>query len=125
MSLRTSRKTTTTSYRTMNASSPEQITAPVITTRSVSPIQTVQNGGYETVRYLVPMQQPVQQQQYMLMPQPMMPQPMMQSMVQCVSPVYLQGMPRLSVSSQESELMYLQQPSIEVSGAGEYSFFFF
>ncbi|KAG7515426.1 hypothetical protein JOB18_007968 [Solea senegalensis] len=104
MSLRT-HKTTTTSYRTVSAAAPEQVTGSVISTRSVSPLPVAQNGAYETVRYLVPMQQPVQQQSYMLMPQPMM-----QPMMQCVSPVYLQSVSGMSVSSQsDSDLLYLQQ----------------
>ncbi|XP_058483670.1 protein POF1B [Solea solea] len=104
MSLRT-HKTTTTSYRTVSAAAPEQVTGSVISNRSMSPLPVAQNGAYETVRYLVPMQQPVQQQSYMLMPQPMM-----QPMMQCVSPVYLQSMSGLSVGSQsDSELLYLQQ----------------
>ncbi|XP_069572293.1 protein POF1B isoform X3 [Brachyistius frenatus] len=156
MSVQTSRKTTTTSYRTVNVASPEPVVSTVISSGSVSPMPQVTklspvtqvshvsqvspvtqvsqmstlpygvNGSYETVRYLVPMQQPMQQQQqsYVLMQQPMMQQtmvqqPMMQQtmvqqpmMQQVVSPMYLQSLPRLSVSSQESDLMYQQQSEL-------------
>ncbi|KAM8834529.1 protein POF1B [Synchiropus picturatus] len=111
MSVQTSRKTTTTSYRTVNVASPEPPVATtsrtVISSGQVSPLPYAVNGSYETVRYLVPMQQPVQQQSYVLMQQPMVQQ--------MVSPVYLQTMPHLSVSSHESDLMY-QQRSASVSG---------
>ncbi|KAF0022979.1 hypothetical protein F2P81_024960 [Scophthalmus maximus] len=163
MSLRTSQKTSTTSYRTVNVAAPEasyrtlnvaapeasyrtlnvaapemtyrtvnvsspEVTSSVFSARSVSPMQTVspvqavQNGSYETVRYLVPVQQAMQQQQqqqhsYYVMQQPMvqqMVQPVIQQpMVQCVSPMYLQTLPRLSVSSQESDILYLQQQTVE------------
>lgn len=125
MSVHTSQKTTTT-YRTLSASSPEPVTSTVISPGPVSPLPYTMNGNYETVRYLVPMQQAVQQQSYIPIQQPMMQQqsyvlmqqPMMQQpMMQQVSPVYLQSLPRLSVSSQESaDLMYHQQQStMEVS----------
>ncbi|XP_029303897.1 GATA zinc finger domain-containing protein 10-like [Cottoperca gobio] len=61
MSVHTSQKTTT-SYRTVNVASPEPVTSTVISTESVSPSQYGINGSYETVRYLVPMQQQQQQQ---------------------------------------------------------------
>ncbi|XP_069002044.1 protein POF1B isoform X3 [Embiotoca jacksoni] len=163
MSVQTSRKTTTTSYRTVNVASPEPVVSTVISSGSVSPMPQVTklspvtqvshvsqvspvtqvsqispvsrvsqvsqmstlpygvNGSYETVRYLVPMQQPMQQQQqsYVLMQQPMMQQTMVQQpmiqqpmMQQVVSPMYLQSLPRLSVSSQESDLMYQQQSEL-------------
>lgn len=130
MSLQTSQKTTT--YRTVKVASPEMVTNTVVSPRSVSPAVSVSTAGsvspmpyttvngYETVRYLVPMQQQsyipmqqaVQQQSYVLMQQPMMQQPMMQ---QVVSPVYLQGLQNLSVSSQESNALYRQQSTVEVS----------
>ncbi len=104
--------------------SPEPVTSTVISAGSVSPLPYALNGSYETVRYLVPMQQQpiqqqyipvqqaVQQQSYVFMQQPVMQQPVMQQMV---SPVYLQSLPRLSVSSQESDLLYQQQSTMEVS----------
>lgn len=125
MSVQASQKTTTT-YRTVQVASPEPVTSTVISPGPASPLPYSLNGSYETVRYLVPMQQSmqqplqqqyipvqqaVQQQSYVLMQQPMMQQPVMQQMV---SPVYLHSMPHLSVSSQESDL-YLQQNTVEVS----------
>lgn len=103
MSLRTSQKTTT--YRTVKAASPEPVTSVVATARTASPLPYTVNG-YETLRYLVPMQQ--QQQQYVLMQQPMVQQVM--------SPVYLQNLQHLSVSSQDSDLLLLQQSAARVSG---------
>lgn len=121
MSVHTSQKTTT-SYRTVNVASPEPVSSTVISAGSVSQLPYALNGSYETVRYLVPVQQPVQQQSYVLMQQPMMQQPMMQSsiiqqpmMQQMVSPVYLQSLQHLSVSSQDSDMMYQQKSRIEVS----------
>ncbi|XP_036975746.1 protein POF1B isoform X3 [Acanthopagrus latus] len=137
MSVHTSQKTSTT-YRTVKVASPEPVTSTVFSARTVSPLpsplptavqSTVQStvpyavNGYETVRYLVPVQQAVQQQSYYVMQQPMIQQPMMQQpmmqqpmMQQVVSPVYLQsvqGLQRLSVSSQESDLMYQQHSMME------------
>lgn len=123
MSLHSSQKTTT-SYRTVKVASPEPVSRTVISAGSASPLPYAVNGSYETVRYLVPMQQQQQQQivhlqqqpmmqmqqQYVLMQQPIMQQPMMQQMV---SPVYLQNLQHLSVSSQESDMAYRQQ--VEVS----------
>ncbi|XP_047463246.1 protein POF1B isoform X2 [Mugil cephalus] len=126
MSLQSNQTTTTrTSYRTVNVASPEPMTRTVISTRPVSPAQVTttqvaqlspvpytMNGSYETMRYLVPVQQTMPQQNYIVVQQPMVQQPMVQ---QVVSPVYLQslqgvqGMQRLSVSSQESDMMYQQQ----------------
>ncbi|XP_070839484.1 protein POF1B [Chaetodon trifascialis] len=107
MSVQTSQKSSTT-YRTVKVASQEPVTNTVtntlISTGSVSPVQYSLNG-YETVRYLVPMQQAVQQQSYVLMQQPMMQQ--------MVSPVYLPTLQHLSVSSQESDLMYQQQNTME------------
>lgn len=124
-------------YRTVKVASPEPVSSTVFSARTVSPLPsplqtTVQTtaqstvpyamNGYETVRYLVPVQQAVQQQSYYVMQQPMIQQPMMQ---QVVSPVYLQsvqglqGLQRLSVSSQESDLMYQQQSMVEVSPASD------
>ncbi|XP_036975744.1 protein POF1B isoform X1 [Acanthopagrus latus] len=142
MSVHTSQKTSTT-YRTVKVASPEPVTSTVFSARTVSPLpsplptavqSTVQStvpyavNGYETVRYLVPVQQAVQQQSYYVMQQPMIQQPMMQQpmmqqpmMQQVVSPVYLQsvqGLQRLSVSSQESDLMY-QQHSMMESQSGQ------
>lgn len=115
MSLRTSQKTTTTTYRTVKAASPEPVTSVVATARTASPLPYTVNG-YETLRYLVPMQQQ-QQQQYVLMQQPMVHQVVQQPMVQQVmSPVYLQNLQHLSVSSQDSDLLLLQQCTARVSG---------
>lgn len=106
MSVHTSQKTTTT-YRTVNVASPEPVTSTVISAAPVSPLPYALNGSYETVRYLVPVQQAVQQQSFILMQQPMMQQ--------MVSPVYLQRVPHLSVSSQEStDLTYQQRSTLEV-----------
>ncbi|XP_034539017.1 protein POF1B isoform X2 [Notolabrus celidotus] len=118
----TSQKTT---YRTVKVATPEPVASTVISAGSVSPMQYSLNGSYETVRYLVPVQQAMQQQSYVFMQQPMMQQPMMQQMV---SPVYLQGvqgmqgMQHLSVSSQDSELMF-QQRSARESISGQSSVF--
>ena len=75
----------------------------------LSPLPYGVNNSYETVRYLVPVQQPAQQQSYVLVnnaPQ----QQVMQQMV------YLQNVPRASVSSTEdSEYTYRQQVITEVS----------
>lgn len=123
MSLRTSQKTTTTTYRTVKAASPEPVTSVVATARTASPLPYTVNG-YETLQYLVPMQQ--QQQQYVLMQQPMVHQLVQQPMVhqvvqqpmvqQVMSPVYLQNLQHLSVSSQDSDLLLLQQSAARVSG---------
>nr|XP_020514278.1 protein POF1B [Labrus bergylta] len=134
MSVNSRHKTTSTTYRTVKVASPEPVTSTVTSTvmsaGSVSPLPHALNGNYETVRYLVPVQQAMQQQQqsFVLMQQPMMQQhiiqqPMMQQpmiqqpmMQQMVSPVYLQGMTHLSVSSQDTD-MYLQRSTLEsVSG---------
>lgn len=133
MSVHTTQKRTTT-YRTVNVASPEPVTSTVISSGSASPMPYAMNGNYETMRYLVPVQQAVQQQQqsyipvqqqsyipvqqqqaYYVIQQPnvVMQQPIMQQMV---SPVYLQSMSHLSVSSQDSaDLMYQQQSTMEVS----------
>eukprot|EP00064_Thunnus_orientalis_P015692 superscaffoldBa00002959_g15749 len=109
MSLHTRQKTTT-SYRTVKVASPEPVSNTVISASPVSTLPYGMNGSYETVRYLVPMQQ----QSYVLMQQPYIQQPMMQQMV---SPVYVQGLQHLSVSSQESDMLYQQQSALEsVSG---------
>ncbi|XP_049447844.1 protein POF1B isoform X1 [Epinephelus fuscoguttatus] len=110
MSVSSQKKTTTTTYRTVNVASPEPVTSTVISAAPVSPLPYAMNGSYETVRYLVPMQQTIQQPSYILMQQPMVQQ--------MVSPVYLHSMPHLSVSSQEStDLMYQQQSTVEsISG---------
>lgn len=119
MSLR-SQKTTTTTYRTVKAVSPEPVTSTVVSARSASPLPYAVNG-YEAVRYLVPAQQ---QHSYVLMQQPMVQQPMVQQVVQqpmvqqVMTPVYLQnlqGLQHLSVSSQDSDVLYLQQGAAEVS----------
>ncbi|XP_061904878.1 protein POF1B-like isoform X3 [Entelurus aequoreus] len=122
MSLKRNRQTTTTTYRTMNVASPspEPVSSGTVLTtttaaRSASPLQyTAVNGNYSTLRYLVPMQQAVQQQSYVQQPsyvfmqQPVMQQPVMQQMV---SPVYLQGVQGLNVSS--LDLLQQQQEEEE------------
>lgn len=117
MSLRTSKTTRT--YRTVKAVSPvspvspEPVTSTVVSTRSASPLPYTVNG-YETLRYLVPMQQQPQQQ-FVLMQQPMVQQQMVQ---QVMTPVYLQNLQslqHLSVSNQDTELLYLQQGAAGVS----------
>lgn len=77
---------------------------------SPAPVQYGIGNGYETVRYLMPVQQPMQQQQmqYVLVNQAP------QVMQQMVSPVYLQNMQRVSVSSLEESDIYRQQ-NVEVS----------
>ncbi|XP_057676616.1 protein POF1B isoform X3 [Corythoichthys intestinalis] len=95
----------TTTYRTLNVASPEPVSGSTVLTattgRSASPLQYAVNGNYSTLRYLVPVQPTVQQQSYVLVQQPSV-------MQQVMSPVYLQGVPRLSVSSVDSELLYQQ-----------------
>ncbi|XP_033497260.2 protein POF1B isoform X2 [Epinephelus lanceolatus] len=108
MSVSSQKKTTTTTYRTVNVASPEPVTSTVISAAPVSPLPYAMNGSYETVRYLVPMQQAIQQPSYILMQQPMVQQ--------MVSPVYLHSMPHLSVSSQESTDLMYQQQSTSISG---------
>lgn len=110
MSLRTSQKTTT-SYRTVKVASPEPLSVAAgggtliaaTAAGSTSPVQYALNG-YETVRYLVPVQQQQQQHSYVLMQQPVMQQ--------MVSPVYLQGLQQLSVSGHDTELLYQQQSAV-------------
>ncbi|KAM4620986.1 protein POF1B isoform 2-T2 [Polymixia lowei] len=131
-----------TTYRTVSVSS-EPTMNTVLSSSSVSPTQYNMNESYGTVRYLVPVQQGMQQQSYMMMPQAMpqmvsqampqmvsqvmpqmvsqvMPQMMSQVMPQMVSPVYLQNLQgmqtlsRYSVSSQEdSDVVYRQQSVVE------------
>ncbi|KAF1378283.1 hypothetical protein PFLUV_G00188940 [Perca fluviatilis] len=141
MSVQTTQKRTTT-YRTVNVASPEPVTSTVISSGSVSPMPYAVNGNYETMRYLVPVQQAVQQQSYVPVQQQsyipvqqqqsyipvqqqqqqqayyVIQQPNMVMQQQMVSPVYLQSMSHLSVSSQDSaDLMYQQQSTIEsISG---------
>nr|XP_061801570.1 protein POF1B-like [Nerophis lumbriciformis] len=99
----------TTTYRTLNVASPEPVSGSTVLTattgRSASPLQYAVNGNYSTLRYLVPVQPTVQQQSYVLVQQPSV-------MQQVMSPVYLQGVPRLSVSSVDSELLYQQNTSV-------------
>ncbi|KAM7374009.1 hypothetical protein PAMP_006687 [Pampus punctatissimus] len=114
MSIRSSQKTTT-SYRKVDVVSPEPVSNKVISTSPVSPLPSplpyALNGSYETVRYLVPVQQAMQQQSYVLVQQPMIQQqhiiqqPMMQ---QVVSPMYLQN---LNISNQETDILYQKQHS--------------
>ncbi|TDH05133.1 hypothetical protein EPR50_G00140420 [Perca flavescens] len=131
MSVHTTQKRTTT-YRTVNVASPEPVTSTVISSGSVSPMPYAVNGNYETMRYLVPVQQAVQQQSYIPVQQQsyipvqqqqqqayyVIQQPNMVMQQQMVSPVYLQNMSHLSVSSLDSaDLMYQQQSTIEsISG---------
>ncbi|XP_074529095.1 protein POF1B isoform X1 [Halichoeres trimaculatus] len=109
MSVTTQKSTTT--YRTVKVATPEPVTNTVISSGSVSPMPYTLNGNYETVRYLVPVQQPIQQQSYVFMQQPMIQQqPLM------MSPVYLQSMPHLSVSSQESDMLIQRSTRESISG---------
>lgn len=116
--------TTTTSYRTVKVASPEPTISTTTTTlgrssgggatliaaNPSSPLQYSLNG-YETVRYLVPMQAAMQQQQqYVLMQQPVMQQPVVQ---QVMSPVYLQSLQNLSM---DSDLLYQQQATVSSVG---------
>ncbi|XP_037125906.1 protein POF1B [Syngnathus acus] len=118
MSVQSQKTTTSTStYRTMNVASPEPLSGGTLlstTARSASPLQYAVNGGnYNTLRYLVPMQPTVQQQSYVLVQQPTVMQQMM-------SPVYLQGVPRMSVSSSlDSELLFQQNTEEEDEEAVE------
>uniref|UniRef100_A0A3Q2G9J4 POF1B actin binding protein n=1 Tax=Cyprinodon variegatus TaxID=28743 RepID=A0A3Q2G9J4_CYPVA len=116
MSVHTTQKVRT--YKTLTT---EPVTTQVFSTRSVSPMSpmspvpqvspvsqvtslpiTAVNGSYESVRYLVPVQQAMPQQSYFLMQQPMMQQTMM-------SPMYVQTLPRVSTSSNETEFIVQQQ----------------
>lgn len=130
MSVHSGQKTTTTStsYRTVKVASPEPTYttttstlgssgalvgggATLIAANSTSPVQYSMNG-YETVRYLVPVQQAMQQQSYMLMQQPVMQQPVMQ---QVMSPVYLQSLQNLNI---DSDLLYQQQATVSSHRGG-------
>lgn len=110
MSVQTSQKTTTT-YHTVKVASPEPLSVAAgdgtliaaTAVGSTSPVQYALNG-YETVRYLVPVQQQQQQHSYVLMQQPVMQQ--------VVSPVYLQGLQQLSVSGHDTELLYQQRSAV-------------
>ncbi|XP_029925383.1 protein POF1B isoform X2 [Myripristis murdjan] len=100
--------TTRTMYRTVNVAS-EPTTATVIQGGQLSPLPYSMNGSYDTVRYLVPVQQAAMQQQSVLVMPQMVQQMVPQMVPQMVSPVYLQSLPRYSVSSQEeSDAMYRQ-----------------
>lgn len=125
MSVHSGQKTTTTtSYRTVKVASPEPTLtttttvgsggaggATLIAASPTSPMQYSLNG-YETVRYLVPVQSAMQQQSYVFMQQPVMQQPVMQ---QVVSPVYLQSLQNLSI---DSDLLYQQQATVSSHPAG-------
>lgn len=107
--------TTRTMYRTVNVAS-EPTTATVIQGGQLSPLPYNMNGSYDTVRYLVPVQQAAMQQQSVLVMPQMVQQMVPQMVPQMVSPVYLQSLPRYSVSSQEdSDTMYRQYSLSEVS----------
>lgn len=110
---------TSTSYRTVNVSSDPATTVlssgqyiDGYRTMSVSsaPVQYGIGNGYDTVRYLMPVQQaiPQQQMQYVLVNQPP------QVMQQMVSPVYLQNIQRVRVNSLEESDIYREQ-IVEVS----------
>ncbi|XP_017295676.1 protein POF1B [Kryptolebias marmoratus] len=123
MSVQTS-KTTVHTYKTRDVT-PEPVTATIMMRSEsprvtpVSPVShvsqlpyTAVNGSYESVRYLVPMQQAMPQQSFVIMGQPMMGQHVIQQpMIQqpMMQQVYLQTLPRVSVSSQESEQHLYQQ----------------
>ncbi|XP_061658469.1 protein POF1B isoform X2 [Syngnathoides biaculeatus] len=105
MSVQSKKTTTTTStYRTVNVASPEPVSGGTVLTatpRPASPLQYAVNGNYSTLRYLVPVQPTMQQQSYVLVQQPAV-------VPQMMSPVYLQGVPSMSVSSLDSEVLFQQ-----------------
>ncbi|XP_021473859.2 protein POF1B [Oncorhynchus mykiss] len=112
---------TSTSYRTVSVSSDPATTVlspgqyiDGYRTMSVSsaPVQYGIGNGYDTVRYLMPVQQAIQQQQmqYVLVNQPP------QVMQQMVSPVYLQNIQRVRVNSSEESDIYREQIVENVNG---------
>uniref|UniRef100_A0A1A8KIE3 Premature ovarian failure, 1B n=2 Tax=Nothobranchius TaxID=28779 RepID=A0A1A8KIE3_NOTKU len=130
MSTQTNHKTTTHTYRTVNVTSGEPLGTKVFTTRPMSPaplspltqVSTLPYNavnGYDSVRYLVPVQQALPQQPMVLMQQPMMmQQPMViQQPMTIQQPltqqVYYHTLPRVSVSSQESDELFHQQNNIQ------------
>ncbi|XP_035636298.1 protein POF1B-like isoform X2 [Oncorhynchus keta] len=115
---------TSTSYRTVSVSSDPATTVlspgqyiDGYRTMSVSsaPVQYGIGNGYDTVRYLMPVQQASQQQQmqYVLVNQPP------QVMQQMVSPVYLQNIQRVRVNSLEESDIYREQIVEEVEEVKE------
>ncbi|KAM9728961.1 protein POF1B isoform 1-T1 [Menidia menidia] len=120
MSYNTNQKTTTRTYRTVNVAPQEQVTtavAPLSPVTQVSAVPYAMNGSYETMRYLMPVQQAAQQPSLVLMQQPMMQQPMIQqSMIQqpmMQQMMYVQTLPRVSIGSQGSEVLYHMQNAVE------------
>nr|XP_029526831.1 protein POF1B-like [Oncorhynchus nerka] len=112
---------TSTTYRTVSVSSDADTTVlspgqyiDGYRTMSVSsaPVQYGIGNGYDTVRYLMPVQQASQQQQmqYVLVNQPP------QVMQQMVSPVYLQNIQRVRVNSLEESDIYRKQIVENVNG---------
>uniref|UniRef100_A0A8C8IAA0 POF1B helix-loop-helix domain-containing protein n=1 Tax=Oncorhynchus tshawytscha TaxID=74940 RepID=A0A8C8IAA0_ONCTS len=112
---------TSTSYRTVSVSSDPATTVlspgqyiDGYRTMSVSsaPVQYGIGNGYDTVRYLMPVQQASQQQQvqYVLVNQAP------QVMQQMVSPVYLQNIQRVRVNSLEESDIYREQIVENVNG---------
>ncbi|KAM4726912.1 LOW QUALITY PROTEIN: protein POF1B [Anableps anableps] len=124
MSFQTTQRVQT--YKTLTS---EPVSTQVITGRSLSPMSpvspvspvsplqmstvskvtalpvTATNGSYESVRYLVPVQQTMAQPNYVFLQSSMM-QPVVQPMVQ---PMYLQTLPRLSTSSNHETEVVIQQ----------------
>lgn len=151
MSIQTSEKTTRT-FRTLDIGSSNPVPTRTMTLgRGPTKTQTVQampyalNGSYESVRYLMPMQQSAPQQSYMIMQQqqpvmqpvmqsvmqpvmqPMMQQSVMQPMMRSVvQPMYVQTLPRVSSTanhSQESEQLVVQKSTVETNSRKSSSVF--
>ncbi|XP_061658468.1 protein POF1B isoform X1 [Syngnathoides biaculeatus] len=118
MSVQSKKTTTTTStYRTVNVASPEPVSGGTVLTatpRPASPLQYAVNGNYSTLRYLVPVQPTMQQQSYVLVQQPAV-------VPQMMSPVYLQGVPSMSVSSLDSEVLFQQNTSVRRNSSSGFS----
>lgn len=137
MSIHTTQKVRT--YKTMTS---EPVTTQVFSNRSISPMSprpTVSPvspasplqvasvskltsvpvsamNGYESMRYLIPVQQAMPQQPYVLMQQPMMQQHMMQPMMQqtmvqpMMQPMYVQTLPRVrNNSNHETQIIFQHQ----------------
>lgn len=90
--------------------SPIQVASSNVTSLPVSGI----NGSYQSMRYLIPVQQAmhVPQQPYVLMQQPMVQQTMVQPMMQ---PMYVQTLPRVSNNTHHETRFVFQQNDQEIS----------
>lgn len=95
--------------------SPIQVASSNVTSLPVSGI----NGSYQSMRYLIPVQQAmhVPQQPYVLMQQPMVQQTMVQpTMVQpMMQPMYVQTLPRVSNNTHHETRFVFQQNDQEIS----------